>query len=94
MKRTLFAAMALVVAMSFGACAKSGDPATASTTPGEKSAKSNKEGDAQKATAEGEKSAKSNKEGGDKSAKSNKEGDKGKDAANAGTTPDSAPKAP
>ena len=88
MKRTLFAAMALVMAMSFGACAKSGDPATASTTPGEKSAKSNKEGEAQTAGAEGEK--KSDKSA--KSAKSNKEGD-AKDAA-AGTTPATAPKAP
>ena len=55
MKRNLFAAMAILMALSFGACSKSGDKSTASTTPGEKSAKSNKEGDA--------KSAKSNKEG-------------------------------
>lgn len=89
MKRNLFAAMAILMAMSFGACSKSGDKSTASTTPGEKSDKSNKEGDAAK-TADGEKSGKSNKEG---DAKSNKEGDKGANAAAAGA-PDSAPKAP
>ncbi len=92
MKRNLFAAMAILLVMSFGACSKTGDKSTASTTPGETSAKSNMEGDAAQ-TAEGEKSAKSSKEGDAKSDKSNKDGDEGANAAAAGA-PDSAPKAP
>ena len=82
MTRNLLVVMTLTLAMALGACAKSSDKATASTTPGEKSEKSNKEGGDKDAKKDGDK---------EKSDKSNKEGAKGDKAA---TTAPDAPATP